>query len=220
MPPWFILQPIVIPLPTTRNHDIHVVRNANSCRRDILRQIRMDHNAYIMESNLAPTWIILSSDDTPGWNCAKFTPDFSSFQPSPCKESRCLLNVLFFIYSFDSKQTCIFIFRIVDRIFIVWIFRFSYYKKKEWRWRCKASKDCLKYMNINDSRTPLAECFLLQRNVRKMLEEFVAFILLKRKKKKKNVIHRWDDYLNNIVELMGWYFWYCSRNNCKYVRLY
>lgn len=125
------------------------------------------------------------------------------------------------IYSFDSKQTCIFIFRIVDRIFIVWIFRFSYYKKKEWRWRCKASKDCLKYMNINDSRTPLAECFLLQRNIlRKMLEEFVAFILLKRKKKKKNVIHRWDDYLNNIVELMGWYFWYCSRNSCKYVRLY
>lgn len=58
-------------------------------------------------------------------------------------------------------------------------------------------------MNINDSRTPLAECFLLQRNVRKMLEEFVAFILLKRKKKKKNVIHRWYDYLNNIVELMG-----------------
>lgn len=40
-------------------------------------------------------------------------------------------------------------------------------------------------MNINDSRTPLAECFLLQRNVRKMLEEFVAFILLKRKKKEK-----------------------------------
>lgn len=27
--------------------------------------------------------------------------------------------------------------------------------------------------------------------------------LVKKKKKKKNVIHRWDDYLNNIVELMG-----------------
>lgn len=100
------LNPSLIPLPTTRNHDIHAVRNANSCRRDILRQIRMDHNAYIMESNVAPTWIILSSDDTPGWNCAKFTfLLLEHFQKrwllSPLPFKRCI-----YIYSFDSKRKC------------------------------------------------------------------------------------------------------------------
>lgn len=108
------LNPSLIPLPTTRNHDIHAVRNANSCRRDILRQIRMDHNAYIMESNVAPTWIILSSDDTPGWNCAKFVAKFipphtflllEHFQKrwllSPLPFKRCI-----YIYSFDSKRKC------------------------------------------------------------------------------------------------------------------
>lgn len=78
----------------------------------------------------------------------------------------CLLNVVFrFIRSIRNENVrletnvlYLFIFRIVDRIDggIVWIFRFSYCgrRKKEWRWRCKASKDCLKYMNINDSLTP------------------------------------------------------------------
>lgn len=167
------LNPSLIPLPTTRNHDIHAVRNANSCRRDILRQIRMDHNAYIMESNVAPTWIILSSDDTPGWNCAKFVAKFT-FLLLEHFQKRWLLSplpfkgvVFIFIRSIRNENVrletnvlYLFIFRIVDRIdggiFIVWIFRFSYCgrRKKEWRWRCKASKDCLKYMNINDSPTP------------------------------------------------------------------
>lgn len=38
-----------------------------------------------------------------------------------------------------------------------------------------------------------------------MLEEFVAFILLKIKKKRKTieyVVHLWNDYLNNVVKLM------------------
>lgn len=105
------LNPSLIPLPTTRNHDIHAVRNANSCRRDILRQIRMDHNAYIMESNVAPTWIILSSDDTPGWNCAKFTfLLLEHFQKrwllSPLPFKRCIYIYSFDSKMYDSKQTC------------------------------------------------------------------------------------------------------------------
>lgn len=71
----------------------------------------MDHDAYIMESNVAPTWIIstIRPDEIPGEIRGKIDPQavlsFKERKEFSLSFKRFLF--IFLLFVFDSKRKCI-----------------------------------------------------------------------------------------------------------------